>query len=358
MKILLVHPGSAASVHDVYEGLAYGLRAHNVEVIPYGLFGRIKSSRDFMHYLWRRAKNQQLPKPTWPDILYDASSRILERAVRHEVDLVLAVSGFFLHPDALVLLRRVGVRTGILFTESPYSTSEEIKFAQYCDVCWTNERTAVPAFRQVCPRAYYLPHAWHPLKHSPALPVVSNVPVHDVVFVGTAWAERQEFFAAIDWTGVDLGIYGPGWKLPRRMRHCLKGEHVPNEVAGFMYRRAAVGINLHRSSMTFDVRDGSQQLGTPAESANPRAWELAALGAFHISDRRAEVVERFGDLVPTFGSPKEAEDLIRRWIADPDGRAAIARQLPALVAEDSWITRTRELTGHLRTSGLFRQAAA
>jgi len=357
MKILLVHPGAAISVHDVHDGLRYGLRAHGVEVIDYGLYGRIKSAKNYMHWLWRKAEGK-LQKPTWGDVLYHAGSGLLERAVRHEVDLVLAVSGMFVHPDALVLLRRAGVKTGILFTESPYAVEEEMRLAQFVDVAWTMERTSVGAFKSVCPNAFYLAHAWHPLKHVPDLPLEADIPKHDVVFVGTGWPERVELFEGIDWSGIDFGLYGPDWKLSRRspLRAHLRRQGVPNERTAQLYRAARIGLNLHRSLKGFDKT--GPQLAQAAQSMNPRALELAACGVFSLSDTRAEVVETFDDAVPTFETAAQAETLIRHYLAHEDERLARARRLPAMVAEDSWLFRAAEVIGHISTSLAGRRAAA
>lgn len=358
MKILLVHPGAAVAVADVYDGLHYGLKAHGVEVIPYGLYGRIGSASNYMHFLWRKYDKAgvAMQKPTWSDVLYHASTGLLERALRHQVDLVLCVSGMYLHPDALVLMRRAGIKVGMIFTESPYSVADELKLAQYVDIAWTNERSSVETFKRVCPRAYYLRHAWHPLRHMPDLPVPSDVAHHDVVFVGTAWPERVAFFEAIDWRGIDLGIYGWQKAVSKKLKHVVH-DPVKSEITSQLYRNAKVGINLHRGLIGFDFVGGQQMQAGVAQSANPRAFELAACGVFHISDRRAEVVEQFGDAVPTFESPAEAEHLIRLWLADDVGRARAARQLPALVAEDSWLSRAAEVYGHLESFARERRAA-
>ena len=73
-----------------------------------------------------------------------------------------------------------------------------------------------------------------------------------------------------------------------------------------------------------------------AESLNPRAVELAACGVFTLSDYRAEVKEVFGDLIPTYGSPKELEELVRYYLAHDEERQALAAQLPARVADRSF----------------------
>jgi len=95
---------------------------------------------------------------------------------------------------------------------------------------------------------------------------------------------------------------------------------------------------------------------THAESLNPRAYELAACGAFHLSTYRQEVAETFGDLVPTFETPADAEALIHKWLADPEGRARAASQLPACVAAASWRHRATAVIGDLQT--LLQERAA
>ena len=48
----------------------------------------------------------------------DALTRNLS-ALRLRVDWVLVISGIFFHPDAIGLLKRAGLSTAIVFTESP-----------------------------------------------------------------------------------------------------------------------------------------------------------------------------------------------------------------------------------------------
>lgn len=343
MKLLVVGPGASWSTADVEAGLVYGLQQHGVEVVRYALDGRINGAQKFLYTAWRLKKktNPGIERPTFADILYQAGMGALERALRHQVDAVVVVSGMYLHPDVLVLMRRAGLKVTILFTESPYDVEQELQRAQLVHGCWTNERTCVAQFRGVNPNSGYLPHAWHPERHKPGpQPADANVPAHDVVFVGSAFRERIEWFGAIDWTGIDLGLYGNwealGSKNP--LRRFLRGGPTSNAVSAALYRRAKVGLNLYRSSKGFG-REAPRIVPSSAESLSPRAYELAACGAFHLSDARAEVAEVFGAAVPTFTTPTEAAALIRRWLADDAGRAAVAASLPAMVAESSWVHR-------------------
>jgi spore maturation protein CgeB len=355
LRILLAHPGATWSVSDVFDGLDYGLRQHGVEVEHYRLDTRIEASRKALHALWRMKKKTQpdLQKPNQADLIYHASVGILEMALRLHVDVVLVVSAMFLHPDVVVMMRRAGLKVTVLFTESPYDHDKEIAMAAMVDGCWTNERACVPAFRAVNPNSGYLPHAWHPLKHFPDRGEDVDVAAHDVVFVGSGFPERIAWFNSIDWSGIDLGLYGT-WKglgLNKQVSKCVKGAQVNNQLASALYRRAKIGLNLYRTRTS-----SRHTLTVTPESLSPRAYELAACRSFHLSDPRAEVREVFGDCVPTFSTPREAAALIRLWLANEPERVAMAAQLPACVAEASWVERAKTVLGDL--SRLLSQQAA
>jgi spore maturation protein CgeB len=354
LRILVIHPGASWSTADVFDGLTYGLQQHGVTVIPYRLDTRIELSHRVLHAHWRKKRQQDaaLPKPNQADIAYHAGADALAMALREQVDVVLVVSAMLLHPDVIVLMKRAGLRVTVLFTESPYDHEHELKVAALVDGCWTNERSMVAAFRQVNACAGYLPHGWHPSKHAPGpQPEDAQVAAHDVVFVGSGFPERIQFFNHVDWTGIDLGLYG-SWstrELEPWLHPCIKGTVVANTTAAALYRRAKIGLNLYRS------RNG-RRLKVHGESLSPRAYELAACGAFSISDYRAEVPEVFGAAVPTFTTPAEAGQVIRQWLADDAGRATVAASLPALVAEASWVPRAATVLGDLST--MLHRAAA
>ncbi len=357
LRVLAVHPGASWATADVFDGLSYGLQYHGVQVKPYRLDTRIEASQKALYWLWRTKKKEQptLAKPNTVDVMYHAGVGALEMALRERVDVVVIVSAMLLHPDVILLMKQAGLRVTVLFTESPYDHDHEMRIAAMVDGCWTHERSVVDDFRRVNPHAGYLQHAWHPGKHYVSSRSIGELPAHDVVFVGSGFSERVTWFNAIDWTGIDLGLYGT-WDhlgLNAQVEACVKGEAVENVTAAALYRRAKIGLNLYRSSRGWG-RNAPQI--THAESLSPRAYELAACGSFHLSQARAEVQEVFGDLVPTFTSPKEAEALIRHWLQDPDGRARIAKHLPACVAESSWQQRAATVIGDLHQLLAMRAA--
>lgn len=315
-SILLVGAGASVSTKDVENGYRYALKQLGVDVIEYALDLRIERSASFLNYLWRKAK-KAFERPTNADVLYMAGQGVMEKALRYEVDFVLVISGMFLHPDNFVLMKRAGLRTGVIFTESPYDDLFHARVAPHADICWTNERTSVPYLRQVNRNTYYLAHAYDPERHFPILDE-DQESLHDVIFVGTGFPERIELLKAIDWDGIDLGLYG-SWSMVgsrSKLQRYIKGGAMPNDETVQLYRRSKIGLNLHRVSMGYSR---TAPRIAHAESLNPRAYELAACGVFQISDYRVEIDEVF-DTVPVFHDPKNLSRMIRLYLQDSDKR--------------------------------------
>lgn len=343
MKLLLIHPGASFSTHDVYVGYRDALRAIGVECIEYRLDARIDEWGAFLKTQYRRHK---LGPPPPEEILHRAGMDILPQAVWHGVDGVLAISAMYLRETALRLLRRAGVPLSILLTESPYDDAAQAQYGRWADVVFTNERSSVPYLSQFCRSVTYLPHAYDPARHRPDLPVDDDVPAHDVVFVGTGFRERRDLLKAVDWTGIDLGLYGQ-WDHPGKLKPYVRGGVVDNERAAMLYRKAKIGLNLYRTSKGWDGADHIDH----AESLNPRAVELAACGVFTISDYRAEVAEIFGGYVPTFEHPRQLGALVRDWLADDAERDQVQAELPYRVRPLTFEARARDVVTTLQGAG-------
>jgi hypothetical protein len=168
-----------------------------------------------------------------------------------------------------------------------------------------------------------------------------------VVFVGSDFQERVRTLNAVDWDGIDLGIYGnfKHGKRYKRLKPHIRGGIVPNQLTAALYRKAAIGLNLYRTGKGW-ARDA--QPVACAESLNPRAVELAACGVFTLSDYRPEVAETFGAAVPTFQTPGELGELIRYYLAHAEERRALAALLPGCVAGHTFAARTEQIMGVLQ----------
>ena len=345
MKICVIHPGASTSISDVHDGLLSGLKENGHEVIRYNLGQRIARAAQFLHFVYRKAKKagKKVEKPNIADVLYQAGGDAIIRILHHNPEWTIVVSGMYYPKYMLRLLKNASLRVGLLLTESPYDDEHQEKLASWATVVWTNERTSVERLRIANPNTFYLPHAFDPSKHKPESdPIDADVPAHDVVFVGTCFQERIELLERVDWTGIDLGLYGNWDELGpnSKLKPFVRGEDTPNQVTAALYRKAKIGLNLYRQSKGFGKNtariDG-------AESLNPRAYELAACGAFHLSDYREEVGELFGKLVPTFTDAGSLEGQIRRWLLDDIGRARISAQLPKAIEGHHWHNRAKDV---------------
>lgn len=349
-RFLLCSPGQTHSTADLFDGLKVALYDAGHGVGTYALTQRIQHAQECLMLRYQHSQESlpQLAEPTFEDVLYHASQELLAAALRYDVDWVLFISSGLVPPEVYVLLRKAGLRTAVLFTESPYEDKRQSDLAPLLNVCFTNERTSVVSLRDMNPHTYYLRHAYDPARH---YPIVSEerteVPAHDVLFIGTLWQERIDLLTAVDWTGIDLALYGEQKWLPEGhpLWQYVRGEHVANARAAEMYRRAKVNLNLYRES-AFYTPDAPRV--RTAESVNPRALELAACGAFQLAQPRAEQDELLGtDAVPTFRTAEELQALLRRSLTDPIWRATAANVARQRVEGQTFAARAAEIVAIL-----------
>lgn len=328
------------STHDVFAGLVEALRASgDIGVAEFRLDGRIERSRGWLSAQYRQMK-REYPEKTWPrptdaDVLFHATMGLVERALMRACDGILVVTGMFLQPDFLEMARRAHLKVYLLCTESPYAIEQEVALARLADGVWSTEAAVLDRLRAVCRHVAYLPHAWRPGVHDVATSQERQLPAHDVVFVGTYFEERVKLLEQVDWTGIDLGLYGMTDMIPKRskLRAFIRGAVTPNPIAAALYRRAKIGLNLYRTVAP----------GQSAVSLNPRTYELAAGGACVVSEYRQEVVEVFGVTVPTFRTGPELEAHVRALLADEPRRGALGAGAKAAVLEATWQSRVDQM---------------
>jgi hypothetical protein len=333
MRLLVVHPGASISTADVYNGVFKALVRAGYHVEQFRLDWRIDDAARWLNARWRARRKTEpaCPKPGVADILFRAHLGVVEQVKINHLDAVLVISAMYTPVQLVRAWRASGIPVAVLGTEDPYDQEQFADVLEAATLGWTNERSSVPFLATRNPRVAYLPHAYDIEVHRADAPVKVGVRRHDVVFVGTGFPERVETLAAVDWDGIDLGLYGV-WDVGRRhplARHVRSREPIPNADAVALYAAAKIGLNLFRTSKGNGFGTGRIE---HAESLNPRMLELAACGVFTISDYRAEVEEVFGRLVPTFRSPAELGDLCRHWLGRPEERRSVAGMLPAAVA--------------------------
>jgi spore maturation protein CgeB len=102
-----------------------------------------------------------------------------------------------------------------------------------------------------------------------------------------------------------------------------------------------VNLNLHSWAGTGFDPDG--------DFVNPRTFELAACGAFQLTDRRSLIRDLFtASEVATVSSPDELPGEISRWLREPDQRVAMAAQArQRVLAEHTYTHRMLALLSHV-----------
>lgn len=294
MKILFVWPICTFSVWDVARGYRHAFAKQVGE----------ENIRDY--YLNERTDYHRRALPPHArdnvNMARYASENVLNEALYFGADVVFIVSGLNFHPVALWSLRRVGVHAAAIMTESPYQDIDQADWVSvYPEMTvFTNEIASAEQYGW-----NYLPHAYDPQvhKHVESLPNDEC----DVLMVGTGWLERMRILEAVDWTGIDLRLYGiwPAMTKQSPLFKHLWPVCVDNRLMPQLYCGAKICLNIHRS-------------GLGARSLNPRTYEVAACGSFQICDPRPELKEVFDLSIPSFSTSEELEKVIRYYL-DNDG---------------------------------------
>lgn len=320
MRILLAYPGHAFSTFDVARGYQTGLKAA----------GHIVQSFDYHTRLTFYDRALDAWEATNPDFTKDlqqvkilASEAILAEVVDFAPDVVLVVNGTALHPRAYELMWRLGVPYAMLLTESPYADDLQMKMIQAVQpaAVFTNERNSVPPIRQNSTAAVaYLPHAYNPAQHR--VTAVSGEYSSDVFFFGTLWPERERLFTSL--LERDNGRYRIGGLGISGRDAALQS--LSNDELVRWYNGTAVAVNHHR---TFSgANDGSEHhIDTGAAwSLGPRAFEIAACGAFQLcDDTRGELTAVFGDAVPTYHDSDTLAAQVDYYLTHPQARQEMAK---------------------------------
>lgn len=331
MKILLVLASADVSIADVSRGYFNALRraGHDVRAMALNKWIKYHTGRMDDH----EGQDAALDLRRHTAVLQLASEKTVIDAMRHQAELVIVVSGMAFHPDGLALLRAGGFKTALVCTESPYDDEEQQYLANLCDMVTVNDRASMAKLTH--PNLHYLPAAYDPAVHIPP-GCVGPEYASDVFFVGTGFTERKELFEASDWTGIDLRIYGywPTVNAYSPIMRYIAPTALHNSEAVRWYGGTKVGINLHR--------DGA------GWSANPRVFELAAVGTHQVVDsRRPEVRELLGDSACYFDGAYDFEDRVRACLADPEHRRKSAAEAMERIQGQTFDARVSDLLSWL-----------
>ncbi|GFR39055.1 spore maturation protein [Insulibacter thermoxylanivorax] len=255
---------------------------------------------------------------------------IIGIAREFQPNVVVALDGVqMFSPVQLEALRAMGIRTAAWFVDDPYYTDLTTSMAFHYDLVFTIELSCYHLYKDMGhSNVHYLPLGVHPKYFQPMS--VSSRYESDICFIGTAFWNRVHFFDAVipHLRGRKFRIIGLWWNRMRHYRKLRSGIWMnqwlsPEETAKY-YNGAKIVVNLHRSSDDMTYNRNSR--GVPALSMNPRTFEIAACGAFQLSDMRHDMHNFLqpGHEIETFSSVEQFVDKVNYYLANTDARQTIA----------------------------------
>lgn len=275
------------------------------------------------------------------------SQAILAKVETFEPDLVLCLAQAPMSRQALKRLRRDGVATAMWFVEDFRLFTYWRAFAPYYDYFAVIQRDHLLDELAVMgvDGALYLPLAALPSFHAPL--ELSSLEQRrygaDVAFLGAGYPNRRVAFRQL--THLDFRIWGTEWDgdavLARHVQQA--GARISPEEAVKVYNATRINLNLHSSVQ-------AQTLVAGGDFVNPRTFELAAIGAFQLVDRRSLMDELFDyDELATFDDMEDLREKIDHFLANPEERAAYSARARVRVLRDhTYRQRMETLIGFVR----------
>jgi len=328
MRILIAAPGHSVSTVDVYTGYMNALKAMGHEVSGFDYHLRL-AFYDVAIEAWLKRNENFKAGPAEKFLL--ASEALAIEAIDFVPDVVLVICGLALHRRALILLKSMLIPAVLLLTESPYRDYEQgimAKKGPYAGVL-TNDKISVDYLREATDLPIeYLPHSYDSTRHFPV--EVGAEYQSDVYFYGTWWPERGKLMESLRThnNGYQFKISGPVPRVAGRdivgVEEVMTPRLLDNAELVRNYCGTKIALNHHRTIVGKDSA-GEELHIDEAYSLGPRAYEIAACGAFQLcDDRRPELRDVFGDSVATYADGQELLAKVEYYLRHEDERKAMA----------------------------------
>jgi len=270
---------------------------------------------------------------------------LVRLAARTRCELAVVSGGHGIFADSVGALRRLGTTTALWTTDPPHNFGPVRAVAPAFDLVFCQGTEAVELLAQSGRTdARWLPMGCDPALHTavPVTPRMRRQYGHDVVFVGSHYANRWELFRHL--LDVDLHLWGPGWHRAHgdpRAREISTSMQVKPDTWRVIFSAAKIDIVIH-------YQDGV----TPCYQASPKVFEALACGCFVLVDRQRDVLRLFQDgrHLVAFDNAEDLRAKVRYYLEHDEERRAIAEAGRAeAVAHHTYVHRVRELVSVAQT---------
>lgn len=325
MRILLVYPGHRFSTFDVAEGYANALEEMGHTVCRCNYHDSVDFYTHSLMHWYSDIRGNGHKSPSHEKLLMEAtllgSERVAIEALDFAPDVAILVNGLSLHRRAFYLLEVLSVPKVLLLTESPYLDEQQSVIVEkgWIKGVLVNDKLSVKLYADMGIKTEYLPHSYDPKIHFPG--PVGTFFQSDVFFWGTLWPERKDLGNALDRISAKTIWGGPD---PEHDNEDNVDELLANSELAKYYRGTKIAPNMHRKLCW--VKDGEPIMVSKAYSLGPRAYEIAACGAFQLCDNtRPELFDLFGDTVATFEDKADFSRKIGYYLRHDNERNDMAK---------------------------------
>lgn len=340
MRIAVVRPGHAMSTLFVCEGMETGLKELGVDVVE------TKTERliSMQTLIVRQFKDlyEKIDTDLNRIAIHAGLENVLSRLLYLDYDLLFVVNGRLISPQIMNGFDKLPGRRVIWLTESPYEDEHQAWLAGHFDFAFVNDKLSLNTIGKIVPSAY-LPHSYDPSTFMR----IERPLDRDVFFCYTAFNNRVPVVDALSSSGLNVLLPKAGTYKDEETG--IEGvRFIPPERMALMYNTSKINLNVHRTEKMY----GTGETISEAYSLGPRAYEIAACGAFQLCDNtRPELAEVFGDTVATYDNPADVVDVCKYWL-DP-ARDTMRRDMGLASLE-----RVRECTYTHRAAKVLDQLAA
>lgn len=331
MRILLIYPGATWSPYDVAAGYESALRALGHEVISFDYHTQYEFYQAYLGYL-SQEKGATFPHDA---AVVLASERVAIAILDYAPDIIINVMGVALHRRAYVHAHLLGIPMAVILTESPYMDEHQALICGkgHVRLVFTNDKVSIgPLAEATGVPVVYLPHSFDAARHYPH--IVGPDYRTDVFFYGTMWPEREMLLKDLDLSAYNARVGGTSFNMAARDI----SDVIPNSEMAAWYSGTKIALNHHRTCLS-----GGGTIEA-AHSLGPRAFEIAACGAFQLCDaERPELCEVFGDSVATYCDRPDMQRQIDYYLAHEGERQEMAAASLQAVQPCSFLHRAREI---------------
>jgi len=253
-----------------------------------------------------------------------ANAAFLDRATAERFDLVWCDKALALKPASVRAARRTGAVLAQYICDNPFGRMGEPGWRHVVaalpdyDAWFVPRESSLTAFAgHGARRVELMPFAFEPTVNHPPPPGWSDADrTEDVTFIGSPYDNRPAVMTALQREhGVTVSLYGPRWE--RRLgRKAAAALGVRGPVWGDAYRETMWRSKICLSFVTHSNLDPYAH----------RSFEIAATRGLLLAERTAghEALFREDEEAVFFDDAADLAAKIRRWLADPAARAAVA----------------------------------